>query len=68
MAGRIWATYMHGPVLARNPRLADLLLSWVVGPLGPLDDSEPDQLHAERVTRAFAERSGKGAARWPRRS
>jgi CobQ-like glutamine amidotransferase family enzyme len=68
VAGRIWATYMHGPVLARNPRLADLLLSWVVGPLGPLEDSEPDQLHAERATRAFGERSGKGAARWPRRS
>ena len=56
VAGRVWATYLHGPVLARNPRLADLLLSWVVGPLGPLDDSEPDALHAERVTSGAVER------------
>ncbi len=68
VAGRIWATYLHGPVLARNPRLADLLLSWVVGPLGSLDDSEPDHLHAQRAARAFGERNGKGAARWLRRS
>jgi CobQ-like glutamine amidotransferase family enzyme len=40
VAGRVWGTYLHGPVLARNPQLADLLLSWVVGPLSPLDDSE----------------------------
>jgi hypothetical protein len=57
VAGRIWATYLHGPVLARNPRLADLLLSWVVGPLVPLEDSEPDALHAERAARSFGERS-----------
>jgi hypothetical protein len=68
VAGRIWATYMHGPVLARNPHLADLLLSWVVGPLAPLDDAEPDALHAERAARAPGERTRKGPARWPRRS
>lgn len=34
----IVATYMHGPVLARNPALADHLLSRAVGtPLPPLD-------------------------------
>ena len=56
VAGHIWATYLHGPVLARNPQLADLLLSWVVGPLGPLDDSEPDALHAERCEHGLSER------------
>jgi hypothetical protein len=56
VAGHVWGTYLHGPVLARNPQLADLLLSWVVGPLGPLDDSEPDALHAERCEHGFAER------------
>ena len=55
-AGHVWATYLHGPVLARNPRLADLLLSWVVGPLSALDDSEPDALHAERCEHGVAER------------
>jgi CobQ-like glutamine amidotransferase family enzyme len=30
-------TYLHGPVLAQNPALADLLLTWVHGTLPPLD-------------------------------
>jgi len=50
VSGRIVATYMHGPALARNPALADLLLSWVVGSsLAPLDDAEVDELRAERL-------------------
>jgi lipid II isoglutaminyl synthase (glutamine-hydrolysing) len=36
-AGSVLGTYLHGPALARNPGLADLLLSWAVGPLAPLD-------------------------------
>jgi lipid II isoglutaminyl synthase (glutamine-hydrolysing) len=56
VAGRVWGTYLHGPVLARNPQLADLLLSRVVGPLGNIDDSEPDALHAERAEHGFIER------------
>jgi CobQ-like glutamine amidotransferase family enzyme len=35
-AGRVLGTYLHGPALVRNPGLADLLLSWAVGPLPPL--------------------------------
>ncbi len=35
-AGGIIATYLHGPVLARNPALADLLLARAVGELPPL--------------------------------
>nr|WP_244223365.1 glutamine amidotransferase [Amycolatopsis circi] len=36
VTGKIVATYLHGPVLARNPALADLLLSWALGTaLGP---------------------------------
>lgn len=52
VSGRVLGTYLHGPVLARNPALADLLLSWVVGPLAPLDDSEVDRLRAERLVAA----------------
>jgi CobQ-like glutamine amidotransferase family enzyme len=49
-AGRILATYLHGPVLARNCQLADLLLGWVVdGDLQPLDDAGPEGLRAERL-------------------
>jgi CobQ-like glutamine amidotransferase family enzyme len=40
--GRALGTYLHGPVLARNPELADLLLSWVVGDLPPLGRPEVD--------------------------
>ena len=55
--GRIWGTYLHGPVLARNPALADLLLSWVVGPPAPLDDRSSDALRAERLLAAPSEAS-----------
>jgi hypothetical protein len=49
--GRIVGTYLHGPVLARNPALADRLLSWALGDvaLAPLDDAEPDSLREERL-------------------
>nr|WP_255496854.1 MULTISPECIES: type 1 glutamine amidotransferase [unclassified Mycolicibacterium] len=47
--GSVVATYLHGPCLARNPELADLLLSRVVGPLEPLDLTEVEQLRRERL-------------------
>lgn len=47
--GSVIATYLHGPCLARNPELADLMLSRVVGPLEPLDLPEVDQLRRERL-------------------
>ena len=53
--GSVVATYLHGPALARNPRLADHLLTQVVGELSPLDDSEEDELRAERL--AFLRRA-----------
>lgn len=49
VTGRVIGTYLHGPVLARNPALADLLLSWAVGPLEPLNDAECEDLRAERL-------------------
>ena len=39
-ARRVIGTYLHGPVLVRNPGLADLLLSWVAGRLPPLTARE----------------------------
>jgi CobQ-like glutamine amidotransferase family enzyme len=68
VSGRVLGTYLHGPVLARNPALADLVLSWVVGPLEPLDDTETEALRGERV--AAARRSHPLRARglsWRRR-
>ena len=50
VCGRVIGTYLHGPVLARNPDLADLLLERVVGPLNALDDALVEQLRAERLS------------------
>ena len=47
--GSIVATYLHGPCLARNPQLADHLLSKVVGELAPIQLSEVEQLRRERL-------------------
>nr|WP_144208326.1 type 1 glutamine amidotransferase [Mycobacterium tilburgii] len=47
--GSVVATYMHGPCLARNPELADLLLGKVVGKLAPLQLPEVDLLRRERL-------------------
>jgi CobQ-like glutamine amidotransferase family enzyme len=51
--GRVLGTYLHGPALARNPALADLVLGWVVGtPLEPIDDHESEALRVERLRAA----------------
>ena len=64
VSGRIIGTYLHGPVLARNPALADLLLRWALeGDQdhadaeadadachgAPFDDSAADALREERL-------------------
>jgi CobQ-like glutamine amidotransferase family enzyme len=51
-SGRVLGTYLHGPALVRNPALADLLLSWVAGPLRPLAPEAEElaqHLRAERL-------------------
>lgn len=63
IVGRAIGTYLHGPLLPRNPELADTILSWALAhatgtdpePLGPL----PDEL--ERVAQAVA--AGRARAR-----
>ncbi|AAS02632.1 CobQ2 [Mycobacterium avium subsp. paratuberculosis K-10] len=47
--GSVVATYMHGPCLARNPQLADLLLRKVVGGLPELPMPEVELLRRERL-------------------
>lgn len=60
LSGHVVGTYLHGPVLARNPALADRLLAWATGTvLASLEDDEERALHAERVS---AIRNG--AQRW----
>lgn len=54
--GQIVGTYLHGPVLARNPALADLLLAWALGKepssLEVLDDEPVDVLRRARFSAA----------------
>ncbi|MEU8611776.1 glutamine amidotransferase [Actinoplanes sp. NPDC048791] len=54
--GKILGTYAHGPALARNPAIADLLLRWAIGAdsLQALDDTWADRLRGERLAAAGA--------------
>jgi CobQ-like glutamine amidotransferase family enzyme len=54
--GTVVGTYLHGPVLARNPALADLLLGKALerrgrqlGPLQPAGRDRADDLHLARL-------------------
>lgn len=51
--GSVVCTYLHGPVLARNPELADLLLARAIGvapgELIPLEVAYVEQLRRERL-------------------
>ena len=60
--GRVVGTYLHGPVLARNPALADHLLTeaFHVDALPPLESYIEDQL---RIHRLYAG-SATGVRRW----
>ena len=59
---RALGTYLHGPLLPRNPWLADLLLSWAIAhaggtdaaPLGPLPDRLEGAAHDVAAGRARA--------------
>jgi CobQ-like glutamine amidotransferase family enzyme len=53
-------TYMHGPVLPRNPVLADHILSWVVGDLEPIDSTTEEQLRTARIHAG----SARGMRKW----
>jgi hypothetical protein len=52
LTDRIIGTYLHGPVLARNPALADAVLGRVTGfPLAPLDLPDQADVRSERLSR-----------------
>lgn len=50
---RVVGTYLHGPVLARNPALADHLLAEATlrASLSPLDDHAEEELRQDRLRR-----------------
>ncbi|MEO6880756.1 MAG: glutamine amidotransferase [Mycobacteriaceae bacterium] len=62
--GSIIATYLHGPVLARNPQLADLLLSRA---MGLTDPSQLSPLNLESVALLRRERLAHKPSHAPRR-
>ena len=68
VAGTIYATYLHGPILPRNPWLADYLLRIALerragGPvrLAPLDDQVEERSHADAARRALQNRGRRTA-------
>jgi CobQ-like glutamine amidotransferase family enzyme len=66
VAGHVLGTYLHGPVLARNPALGDLLLTWAVGSeLAPLDAPFVAELRAEREAYVASGRLSAAAADAP---
>ena len=60
LSGSIVATYLHGPVLARNPAIADHLLAAATGdPLAPLEELEVIRLRDERLAASASSRRGR---------
>jgi CobQ-like glutamine amidotransferase family enzyme len=47
--GRVLGTYLHGPLLALNPALADRLLAPILGDLTPLEDPIAAEVRAVRA-------------------
>jgi len=65
---RVFATYLHGPVLPKNPWLADLLLTLALeravgGPvtLDPLDDAIEERNHSVALQKALRNRGQRTA-------
>jgi len=60
-AGRVVGTYLHGPLLPRNPWFADWVLAQAIGhrsgeppSLEPVEDTLEEQAHAVSAARAYA--------------
>lgn len=64
VAGRVIGTYLHGPLLPKNPRLADRMIAWALEhrtgqrpQLAPLDDSLEAAAHDAAIARATGRRN-----------
>ena len=57
VSGRVFGTYLHGPLLARNPAFCDRLLALATGTApAPLDDEAEALLRSERIAAASGRR------------
>lgn len=62
--GNVIGTYAHGPVLARNPALADHVLELALGvTLSPLVEPELSELRRQRIRAVLSRRRRR--VRWP---
>jgi CobQ-like glutamine amidotransferase family enzyme len=67
VAGPVIGTFLHGPVLARNPLLADHLLGQVLGsPLPPAPEGWAGEVRRQRSTEDLADPTGWGGLRYGR--
>lgn len=61
VADRVLGTFLHGPVLARNPRLADSVLSWALGsPLAPAPEGWAGHVRRQRISEDVDDPTGWG--------
>jgi lipid II isoglutaminyl synthase (glutamine-hydrolysing) len=68
VAGTVLGTYPHGPILARNPALADHLLELALGhELPPLVRPEIDKLRRQRLARVRRSNTRRGVHGVPSR-
>ena len=64
ITNRVIGTYLHGPLLPKNPWIADMLLRWALEhhypgetiSLDPLDDALEQRAHAAAISRANVKR------------
>ncbi|HKE64244.1 MAG TPA: hypothetical protein VKB59_06250 [Micromonosporaceae bacterium] len=55
VSGHVIGTYLHGPVLQRNPDFADLLIGWAIGrTLDPVEAQVEDAVPAGAVAQPMA--------------
>jgi CobQ-like glutamine amidotransferase family enzyme len=67
VAGSVIGTFLHGPVLARNPLLADHLLGQVLGaPLAPAAEGWAGEVRRQRSAEDLADPTGWGGLRYGR--
>jgi CobQ-like glutamine amidotransferase family enzyme len=65
VSGHVIGTYLHGPVLARNPELADVLLEWVLGRnLEPLGSGSAGELRDQRIKEDRTDPTGWGGRQY----
>jgi CobQ-like glutamine amidotransferase family enzyme len=65
VADHIIGTYVHGPILARNPELADVVLGWALGrSLEPLGPGAAEKLRDQHINEDRTDPTGWGGRQY----